>query len=375
VSGAGSGLRIAAIMDTAILSGPGRQLTEVARALKHKGVDVTVVTFQRRGRAASPFPEHLAKAGVACEVLPESGATDVSLLPRLRVAIDRIDPHVIQTHSYKPAALVAAMQLLGRRRPWAAFFHGVTHEDRKVRVYNWIDRRLVARADRIVVMSQAQLAGFDHLGDRVRLVHNAVLTSAIRDGAADRLSLPESPRPVLGVIGRLSAEKGIDVLLRAVALLRDRGVNASLLVAGDGPERNALMRLRDDLGLTDSVHFLGPVHPIAALYPHLDVVVLSSRTEGLPNVLLEALAADRAVVATRVGAIPEVLSEPDAGALVEPDSVNDLADAIIRALSRLDDPRAREARRRAVDAFSLDRRAEAHVALYRELVGAASRAA
>jgi len=362
-------------MDTSILSGPGRQLTEVARALKETSVDLTVVTFQRRGRPVSPFPEHLAKAGVACEVLSESGATDVGLLPRLRALIDRLDPDVVQTHSYKPAALVAALQVFGPRRPWIAFFHGVTHEDRKVRLYNWLDRRLVARADRVVVMSQAQLAGFSSLGDRVRLVHNAVLTASIRDGATERLSLPESTRPVLGVIGRLSAEKGIDVLLRALRVLRDRGSQPSLLIAGDGPEREALTALRDDLGLTDAVHFLGPVHPIAALYPQLDVVVLSSRTEGLPNVLLEALAADRAVVATRVGAIPEVLAEPDAGELVAPESVNELADGIARALSRLDDQRARDARRRAVDAFSLERRAQAHVEIYRELVKARSKAA
>ena len=165
------------------------------------------------------------------------------------------------------------------------------------------------------------------------------------------------------------------MLLRALRVLRDRGSQPSLLIAGDGPEREALTALRDDLGLTDAVHFLGPVHPIAALYPQLDVVVLSSRTEGLPNVLLEALAADRAVVATRVGAIPEVLAEPDAGELVAPESVNELADGIARALSRLDDQRARDARRRAVDAFSLERRAKAHVEIYRELVKARSKAA
>jgi glycosyltransferase involved in cell wall biosynthesis len=362
-------------MDTAILSGPGRQLAEVARALKNTGVDLNVVTFQRRGRPASPFPEHLAKAGVACEVLTESGASDVTLLPRLRMVIDRLDPHVVQTHSYKPAALVAALQVLGRRRPWIAFFHGVTHEDRKVRLYNWLDRRLVARADRVVVMSQAQLTAVSPVGNRVRLVHNAVLSASIRDGAMERLSLPESPGPVLGVIGRLSSEKGIDVMLRAMRVLCDRGLRPSLLVAGDGPERESLVKLRDELALTESVHFLGAVHPIGALYPHLDVVVLSSRTEGLPNVLLEALAADRAVVATRVGAIPEVLSHADAGELVAPESVTDLADGIERALGRLDDQRARDARRRAVDAFSLERRAEAHMAIYRVLVSAATRAA
>ena len=92
--------------------------------------------------------------------------------------------------------------------------------------------------------------------------------------------------------------------------------------------------------------------------------MIPSRSEGLPNVLLEALAHDRAVAATRVGAIPTVLDSPLAGALAEPNSPRSLADAIGRALSLRADPRAAAARRRVVDAFSLERRIDAHLSLY-----------
>jgi glycosyltransferase involved in cell wall biosynthesis len=360
-------------MDTAILSGPGRQLTELAQSLRSSGVELTVITFQRRGRAPSPFPSHLAQAGVPCVVIAESGRADIRVFSRLRRAIDRLDPHIIQTHSYRPAALIAALQTLGQRRRWIAFFHGSTSEDRKVRLYNWLDQRLVRRADRIVVMSQSQLESFAGIHDRVSVVHNAVLAATVRDGIDRPISIPSDvAHPVLGVIGRLSAEKGIDVLLLALRLLRDRGIRCSLLVAGDGPELRSLMALRDKLELSESVHFVGVVHPVAALYPQLDVVVISSHSEGLPNVLLEALAADRSVVATRVGAIPEVLSNPDAGELVEPGSPAALADGIRRALDSLHDPHARAARRDAVDAFSLERRTRAHVAIYNELLHRAS---
>jgi glycosyltransferase involved in cell wall biosynthesis len=356
-------------MDTAILSGPGRQLTELARVLRASGVELSVITFQRRGRPTSPFQNHLQRAGIPCEVISESGVGDVRVLSRLRGALARLNPHVIQTHSYRPAALVTALRALGPRRPWIAFFHGVTNEDRKVRFYNWLDRRLMRFADRVVVMSRTQLDEFASLGRRVRLVHNAVLSASINDGVERSLSLPPNMNvPVVGVIGRLSSEKGVDVLLRALRMLFDQGRTCTLIVAGDGPERQALTNLRDELALQDAVHFLGTVHPIAALYPRLDVVVISSHSEGLPNVLLEALAADRPVVATRVGAIPEVLTNADAGELVDAGSPTALAAGIARALDSLNDPRKRAARREAVDAFSLERRARAHVAIYNELL-------
>ena len=368
MSGAAGSLRVAAIMDTAILSGPARQLTEVARALESTGVHITVITFQRRGRTPSPFPAHLEQAGVECIVIPERGTTDVGVLSRLKATLDVLNPHIVQTHSYRPAALVTALQVMRPRRPWIAFFHGATAENKKVRFYNWLDRRLVRFADRVVVMSRAEVERLRRLGNRVRLLHNAVITKPATQ-ELDASLLPDYvSHPVLGVIGRLSSEKGIDVLLRAVRLLRDRGVACSLVVAGDGPEHGTLVQLTEELGLSSSVHFLGVVHPIVALYPRLDVVVISSHTEGLPNVLLEALGADRPVVATRVGAIPEVLTDPDAGELVDPGSPIALADGIGRILGRLDDARARAARREAVNAFSLERRAQAHRALYDDVL-------
>jgi len=356
-------------MDTAILSGPGRQLTAVAVALREFGVELSVITFQRRGRPTSPFQEHLRRAGVPFEVIPESSRTDVRVLSRLRGAITRFRPHIVQTHSYRPAALVTTLRALPTPWRWIAFFHGVTNEDRKVSFYNWLDRRLLGLADRVVVMSKAQLAALPTLGSRVRMVHNAVLPDAVTVDAAAQLVIPPSlSRPVIGAIGRLSAEKGFGVLLRALRLLIDDGRRCSLVIAGDGPERETLMRIRDEQGLGDAVHFLGPVHPIAPLYHELDVVAIPSFSEGLPNVLLEALAADRPVVATAVGAIPEVLANSDAGELVEPGSAESLAAGLVRALDRLDDCKRREARRAAVDAFSLERRALAHVSLYRELL-------
>ena len=287
----------------------------------------------------------------------------------LRSAIANFQPDIVQTHSYRPAALVATLRTLPSPWHWIAFFHGVTNEDRKVKLYNWLDRRLLGLADRVVVMSKAQVGALPSLGSRVRLVHNAVLPDVLGGGVVEGDLLPASvSRPVIGAIGRLSAEKGFGTLLQALRLLIDDGRRCSLVIAGDGPEREALSRIRDQLALQDVVHFLGPVHPIAPLYRELDLVAIPSFSEGLPNVLLEALAADRPVVATAVGAIPEVLADSAAGELVEPGSAESLAAGLVRALDSLGDSGRRRARRAAVDAFSLERRALAHATIYRELV-------
>jgi glycosyltransferase involved in cell wall biosynthesis len=362
-------LRVAAIIDTSIVSGPGRQLAAVAGALRERDVDLRVFTFQRAGALTSPYQAYLTAASVPFDVIPEGGTTDVTVVARLGRALDDFAPHVIQTHSYRPAALALAMRLTGRGWPWIAFFHGATSEDRKVRIYNWVDRRLLSRADRVVVMSQAHRDAFRALGNRVRIVHNAVVPHADITNQPAATPLAGLPRPRVACIGRLSHEKGVDILLRAVRMLADRGAAFSVAVIGSGPEDQALRSLAAELHLDDRVHFTGAINPVAPVYADADVVILPSRSEGLPNVLLEALAADRTVVATRVGAVPEVLTNPDAGVLLPSGSAVALAAGLAQAFVRIDDPACSAARAATAARFSLSRRAAAHRELYDDLLG------
>ena len=116
------------------------------------------------------------------------------------------------------------------------------------------------------------------------------------------------------------------------------------------------------------MRFLGRVEDPAAVYAASDAVVLPSRSEGLPNVLLEAIRADRPVAVTRVGAVPEVLMEGAAGVLARPGDATDLAEAIQRALSEGSSDEARQGRLEVVKRYSLRRRVDAHVQLYSELL-------
>jgi glycosyltransferase involved in cell wall biosynthesis len=366
-------LRVAALMDTCQVSGPGRQLTALAGWLASAGVELVVITFHRAGRPRAPYLDYLERAGVPYEVIQESGRLDVRLLPRLRRVLARWAPHIVQTHGYRPTALVYALRRAGATWPWIAFFHGATSENVKTRFYHWLDRRMLVRADKVVVMSRRHVAGFSHLGEKVRVVYNAAIPLPAEEAPRVPPTLAavlagEIPRPLVGVVGRLSPEKGVDVFLAACRALVQRGVAFSAVVAGDGPQRRQLETQRDALGLRESVHFVGTVSALEPLYSHLDLLVIPSRSEGLPNVLLEALRADVPVVATRVGAIPEVLDSPLAGALVPPGAPDAMADAIERSLTVEKDGDASAARRAIAERFSLPRRLAAHLELYADVL-------
>jgi glycosyltransferase involved in cell wall biosynthesis len=363
-------IRVAALMDTAQVSGPGRQLAALIPALAGAGIEMHVVLFRRIGRPSPAYADFLGAAGIAHTILPERGRFDLALLDRAQDLLDGWAPDIVQTHSYRPTAIAYALRRRGARWRWLGFFHGTTNENLKVRAYHWLDRHLLAAADRIVVMSRPQAERFGGAGQRVRQIHNAVLPAPagglLDDALAARIA--SIPGPRVGVIGRLSHEKGVDLFLDAFGRLTRGGMHAHAVIAGDGPERERLAGQAAALGLAERVHFLGPVYPVEPLYPLLDVVVIPSRSEGLPNVLLEALRADRRVVSTDVGAVSEVLDEPAAGRVVPPLRPDALATAMGAALAESSQA-GTAARAAAADRFSLHRRVEAHVSLYRELLG------
>lgn len=173
------------------------------------------------------------------------------------------------------------------------------------------------------------------------------------------------PGPVIGSIGRLSPEKGIDVLLRALPDLP--GVTA--LIVGEGPEREALEKLALELGVAGRAIFTGRVPESRPYFPALDVYVLPSRFEGLPLSVVEAMLARRPVVATDVGSVSEAIADGETGLLVPPDDPSALARAV---RSLLDDPAraaalGRAARARAIASFTAQAMARRYEELYDEV--------
>jgi glycosyltransferase involved in cell wall biosynthesis len=222
-----------------------------------------------------------------------------------------------------------------------------------------------------------------HLGDlkvpasKCSLIENAIDTAQYlrrRTPAAARAALGLDPaRMVVGAVGRLSPEKGFDTLIRAADRLLRGGADFDLLIVGEGPEKPRLQALIDELGRASRVRLLGHRSDMIDLFEAMDVFALSSLREGLPNVLLEAMALEVPVVATRVAGVPRLVADGESGLLVEPGDEARLAEALDRLLGDdgLRESLGRAARGVIERRFSFDVRMNKMRAVYDALLGPA----
>ena len=164
--------------------------------------------------------------------------------------------------------------------------------------------------------------------------------------------------------------KGIPYLLKAARILLRHGANVKVLVVGDGSIRLDLMTQTRDLGISENVVFLGHREDTDELLQALDIFVLPSLSEGIPMALLEAMAASRAIVASRVGGIPEIVDDGSEGFLVEPMDVDGLAASCRRLIESPDVARrmGEQARKRVERDFSATAMADRVTSVYKELV-------
>ncbi|MGH9483362.1 MAG: glycosyltransferase, partial [Terriglobales bacterium] len=261
------------------------------------------------------------------------------------------------------------------RLPTAWFLRGFTGEDWKVRAFERLDRHFLPRADRAVCLSELQAGRVAALGiarDRLRVVPNTVEPPASGRAQARRelqSRLGVAPEALLvGAAGRLSPEKGAAEFLDAIAALTPPP-QTCFLIFGEGPLRAELEAQRARLGL-DRVQFAGFQADFPSLLPGLDLLVNPSRTEEMPNVVMEAMAAGVAVVATAVGGVPEIAGDPPALRLVPARDPAAMAAAIAELLGDAEARRrlAAAGRERIASAFSPARQRACLQALYAEFI-------
>jgi glycosyltransferase involved in cell wall biosynthesis len=256
---------------------------------------------------------------------------------------------VVHTHNYH-ADLVGLLAARLCRLPVVTTVHGFDGGDLKARAYEALDRWLLRWFDAVIGVSERTGAeAREAVGGRapVRVVPNGYAPGVIlpRLAARERLGLPPDAR-VVGWAGRMWEVKGPDLLVEAAALLEVPG--ALVVMIGDGPERATVEAICAARGL-DQVRLLGARDDVAQLMSAFDVLALSSRSEGTPMVLLEAMAAGVPVVSFAVGGIPDVVSESSAW-LVPPGDVAALARALHDALTLPAEAGARaSAARRVLD--------------------------
>lgn len=294
----------------------------------------------------------------------------------LRDLLFRLGPDVVHTHGYR-ADVVASAAARGVGLPLVSTVHGFIGGGWKNRFYEWLQLRSLRRHEAVVAVSEPirrKLLRSGLADRRIHLLRNAWSPDRPlldRREARARLGLPQDSF-VAGWVGRLSREKGADVFLEAMSRVADRGGEVTASLIGEGGRASSLRARTDRLGLGDRVRFHGRIPAAARLYRAFDVFVLSSRSEGTPISLLEAMDAEVPIVATRVGGVPDVVRDREEALLVPPEDPAAVAEAVLRVRRRPEDARrrARAAARRLAEEFALEPWLEAMEQIYREVLDA-----
>jgi len=368
--------RVLFVITSSDFGGSESSLRELVLHLDRRKFDSVVVSLRPLGRTGA----EIAASGVQVLSFNMSERPRLPELFRGALAlarwIDRLEIDLVHSFLYRANVLSRIASRLARQRPVMISSHrsltplggrAATLAARWTRSLSW----------RAVVVSEAvrqQLLRTERLDpERVVVIENGVDTRRFTaaDGSEVRLHLGVGPGTLLvGTVARLSPEKGLADLLEGLARVKAQGMEMPLLVVGDGPERQRLEQMAKDLALDGCVRFLGARGDLPALYAALDIFVLPSREEGSPNSVLEAMAAGKAIVASCVGGVPEVIDHETTGLLVPPASPDALAAALAR-LANDSGLRSRiglAARRVAAERFDITQMAEKHERLYHDLL-------
>jgi glycosyltransferase involved in cell wall biosynthesis len=361
-------MRILHIISSSGMYGAEAVILNLSRMLRESGQTSILAVFANSSNPNLQLHEAANKEGIESHLIPCSGQIDRVAISKIRELVQDTRVDVVHAHGYK-ADIYLYLALRGARVPILSTCHTWYDNNLTVTLYGMADRWVLRSFDAVVAVSDEVVKRLLKAGvqnDRIHEIRNGIDLRPF-DGAKPSLPKPEiKDGLVVGLVGRLSREKGVDLFLRAAALVIRELPSTQFVVVGDGPDRMMLENLIRDLGVGESVKLLGRREDMPGIYASLDVMVSASRQEGLPMALLEGMASRAPLIATSVGEIPTIVENGVSGVIVPAESVEDLAHAIVELLR---DPAERRrlgnaARERIEQEFSAMRMTSDYLAIY-----------
>ncbi|MGI8426991.1 MAG: glycosyltransferase family 4 protein [Actinomycetota bacterium] len=360
------------------IGGPARQALLLTKALNHKFPSILVAgrPTSVEGELTDPDIEPI-RLPLVRRISP---LNDSMAFRGLRRLMEKEQPKLVHTHMAKAGTLARLAASRGQARPKLVHtYHGHVlkgyFSSAATKVFLDVERRLARRTDVLVAVSQEMRDELLGLGvgrpDQYRVIpvgidlsRHALVKGS--DASLRQRTGTAAGRPLIGIVGRLAPVKDHEVLLQAMLNLPD----VDLAIIGDGELRNQLQSRSVDLGLANRIHFTGWLSDVPGLMRGLDLVVLTSRNEGTPVSLIEALACGRPVVATDVGGVRSVVKNGLTGVLVGDRNPESIATAISESLKDAERSHrlAESGRQDVLRRFSAGRVVSDIEALYRELI-------
>jgi glycosyltransferase involved in cell wall biosynthesis len=328
-------MKILHIISSGGMYGAEAVILNMSRVLNVEGHCSAIGVFSNSSNPNLQLHESAVGEGMESNLISCKGQLDRSVIASIRELAVRMGADIVHAHGYK-ADIYTYLALRRSRVALVSTCHTWYDNDFLVSLYGKVDRFALRRFARVVAVSEEVKQRLLKAGvqdGKIFLVENGIDLRPFEGVVPSLRGEPGvSGSLLVGLVGRLSREKGVDIFLRAAASVLGEFPGARFVVVGEGPDRDKLESLIDELGIRGSVAMLGRRGDMPSVYASLDVMVSSSRQEGLPMAILEGMASRLPLVATAVGEVPAVVVDGQTGLLVAPENVVDLAAAILKML-------------------------------------------
>lgn len=366
------------IRDSSGIFGAERVVLTLAKNINYAKFDFTLLCLRRRDGRSEALISTAIQKGINVVTVDVQGRLDFNAIRKINKYLTSNFVDIIHSHDYK-SNFYALLASLGTEIKRIATAHGSTKDSLLKRAYLFFDEKLVYYfCHRIVVVSEelsVQLSKRGQTHSKLKVIQNGLDFSLLESDPLSRestapINVPPGKK-VFAVVGRLFPDKGHRYFLDAFAAVNKDYPDICGLIVGDGPAMGEIREYADELGLSNSVILCGVRSDMGKIYEMVDFLVIPSLREGLPYVLLEAMASLVPVVATSVGDIPVLVQDGKTGYLVPPGDVGALKRRMEDLLKSPQDSvkMAEEAFNHVKEKFSAARMVAKTETLYLEILG------
>lgn len=359
-----------------ILLGVEEIILTLAEGLDRAKFNPLIVVFKDEADEVPPLIAEAKKRGIITEVITLKGKFDFSAVMKLRHLVLENKVDIIHSHEYK-SDIIAFIATRFISAKLIATTHGWIAINLKVKFYEFLDSQVLRFFDKIIAVSNAmgqELLKRRIPASKITVIENALDFSALQINGSRPNLIKElrlkADAFIIGAVGRLSVERGYIYLLRSAKEVIKNFPSVVFLIAGDGYLKESLLAETQKLGIKDNVFFLGFRSDIHNIISAMDIFISSSLRESFGLALVEAMAAGKAVVATKVGIAPDIIKEEETGILIEPKNTEAIYKAIVRLLTdeRLRDKIAASAKNLIVERFSCQQMVAKYQQAYLDLL-------
>jgi glycosyltransferase involved in cell wall biosynthesis len=367
-------VKILHIISSGGMYGAEAVILNLSRTLNEGSHSSVLGVFSNSANPNLQLHEAAAREDIESHLIPCDGQIDRTVTTSIRDLAARTNADIVHAHGYK-ADIYTYFALRGSDIALVSTCHTWYDNDLFVSLYGMADRLVLRSFAGVVAVSdevkrRLLMAGVHE--DKIHLVQNGIDLRPFDDATPSLRKNSTDHPPIVGLVGRLSTEKGVDIFLRAAGRVLVELPSTKFVVVGDGPDREKLESLIDELRIRASVSMLGRRDDMSSVYASFEIMVSASRQEGLPIAILEGMASRRPLIATNVGAVPTVVLDGRTGVLLPPEDVEALASEIVSLLK--DSPRRESlgaaARKLVEEEFSAKRMTADYLRVYEEAAAA-----